>query len=209
MKRQPVLFGFLLLILLLVAGKFSVTAEERLIAVRVSQDFSGDFSLERWAKNTAVYDYNFSGNLSLRLYTGFNEKLLFLGFSVQDASLTFGDDFTLDYRGSDHLRIYFSEDVETKSPITLYLLPNSKINEPLLNITGAAWRYTSIAIHSSPGPAGYFLAIAIDRSNLRSTWQREIPLQIGIHNVDSQGKANIYWLFGSGPQDRARLVLAE
>ena len=61
MKRLLVKFGFLLLILLLVAGKLSVTAEERLSAARVNEDFRVDSPLEMWTKSTTVYDNNFSG----------------------------------------------------------------------------------------------------------------------------------------------------
>lgn len=210
MKRLLVKFGFLLLILLLVAGKLSVTAEERLSAARVNEDFRVDSPLEMWTKSTTVYDNNFSGNLSLRLYAGFNQNFLFLGFYVRDSFLTFADDFTLDFQGSDHLRIHFQSDPEAaKTPVTLYLLPSSKIKEPLFNIAGASWRHSSITVHSVPGKAGYFYSVAIDRSNLRPTWQREIPLQIGLHDVNSQGKVDLYWLFGTGPKDHGTLVLSQ
>jgi hypothetical protein len=209
LKRKLVKVGFLLLFLFLLAGKLSITAEERLYATQLSPEFSGAFPRETWENNTAVYDYIFSRDLSLRLYVGFNQKDLFLGFYVRDASLNFTDDFTLDFHGSDHLRIYFPNDAETKAPVALYLLPSSKIKEPLFNITGASWRHTSIALHSSPDPTGYFLTFTINRSNLRSTWQQEIPLQIGVHDVNSQGIANTYWLGGTEPQNHTKLVLAK
>lgn len=206
MKKKLVTSGFFLLLLLVLTGTLYASAPTRLKAVRVKGDFSQSAPVETWAENTSTTDFAF-GNLTLRLYTGYDQNRLYLGFYVKDPYLTFEDDFSLDFQGSDHLRISFWPTAANQ--VSLYLLPSSKIKEPLLNISGASWRQTSIAVQSIPVPQGYFLTVAFELSTLDlAPGQRELPLQIGLNEINSKGQARTHWLFGAGPQDYAVLVLS-
>ena len=211
MKKNLVVSGFLLLILLVVLGANTVSAEARFLAKRVGADFNGELTLSGWGQKTAAYEFKLPGKLNLCLYAGFNEQFLYLGFYVRDPFLTYADDISLNFQGSDHLRLYFFQNGSqtTKEPITLYLLPSSKIKEPLLNITGASWRQQSVTVRSFPGQDDYFMTVTIDLSNLAlSSWRRDLPLQIMLNEVNSTGKTKNHWLFGDGPMDYGTLVLS-
>jgi len=205
--KKLVKTGFLLLFLLLVMETLSVAATTSFKAVRVDDGLHGALPEQVWAEKTAAYDFSLPGGLRIRLYTGFDQEHLYLGFSVKDPFLTFQDDFSLDFQGSDHLRLSFWP--PDSDPVTLYLLPSSKIKEPLLNISGAFWRQASFEVWSIPVQHGYFLTVAIALANLGVTpGQREIPVQIGVNEISSTGEAKTYWLFGKGPQDFATLLLS-
>ncbi|HHT04765.1 MAG TPA: hypothetical protein GXZ97_00675 [Hydrogenispora sp.] len=207
MTKKLVKTSFLLFILLLVMGTPSVTAAARLKAVRVGEGFDGTLSEKVWVENTTAYEFSLHNGLKIRLLAGFDQQQLYLGFLVKDPFLTFQDDFSLDFQGSDHLRLTFWP--EGSNPVTLYLLPSSKIKEPLVNISGASWRQTSVMVRSVPVQHGYFLTAAIDLNNLGlSSRYGEIPVQVGVNEISSKGEAKTYWLFGTGPQDFATLVLS-
>ncbi|NLM38002.1 MAG: hypothetical protein GX202_07750 [Firmicutes bacterium] len=207
MTKKLVGTGFLLVLLVLAMGTPSGSVNVPLKAVRVGDGFAGALPDNAWRENMAAYDFVLREGLSLRLLAGFDQDHLYLGFSVKDPFLNFADDFSLDFRGSDHLRLIFWPLGPT--PVTLYLLPSSKIKEPLLNISGVSWRQTSVTVRSSSMPDGYFLTVAISLANLGvAPGHREIPVQIGVHEVGGTGEAKTYWLFGTGPQDYATLVLS-
>ena len=207
MTKKLVRTSFLLLFLLLVMGTPSTSAAAHLKAVRVDADFNGVLPEKAWGEKTAAYDFSVNRDLKLRLFAGYDQKHLYLGFDVKDPFLTFQDDFSLEFQGSDHLRLSFWP--KGSNPVTLYLLPSSKIKEPLVNISGASWRQASVMVRSIPVQNGYFLTVAIDLSNLGlSPGHREIPVQIGVNEISSTGEAKTYWLFGTGPQDFATLVLS-
>lgn len=207
MTKKLVREGFLLVLLFLVLGTPSRAADVPLKAVRVNESFAGTLPEKPWRESTAAYDFSLPGGMNLRLWAGFDQEQLYLGFYVKDLFLTFQDDYSLDFRGSDHLRLSFWSQGST--PVTLYLLPSSKIKEPLLNISGASWRRTSVMVRSFPVPDGYFLTVDIALSNLGlAPNHREIPVQIGVNEVSSTGEAKTYWLFGTGPQDYTTLVLS-
>lgn len=209
MKKKAVATGFLLFLVLLVIGNFTTAAEERLQAVRVAPNENGALTAEAWTRTISPYRYRLTPNLAVNLYAGYDQKYLYLGFQVEDSFLTFTDDFSLDFQGSDHLRVSFFSAGGEQPAVTLYLLPSSKIKEPLLNIQGASWRQASITVRSFPAPQGYFLMVTIDLANFDlSPRNREIPLQIMVNEVNKGGRAKTYWLFGAGPQDYGTLVLS-
>ncbi|HHT48885.1 MAG TPA: hypothetical protein GXZ98_06295 [Firmicutes bacterium] len=209
MKKKSVTTSFLLVLLLLVLVTPMATAEERLPVVQIETAPNGVFTTEAWAQTTSPYLYSFPGNLAINLYAASDGKKLYLGFQVEDSFLSFTDDFSLNFKGSDHLRLYFFPEGQQQPPVTLYLLPNSKIKEPLLNIEGASWRQTSVTVRSLPTTEGYFLTVTIDLANLKTApRQREIPLQIMVNEINKEGKTKTYWLFGMGLQDYGTLVLA-
>lgn len=209
MKKKAVTTGFLLFLALLVMGNFIIAAEERLQTIRVTPGGNGAFPVEDWTRTASPYRYRLSQNIAVNLYAGCDQKYLYLGFQVEDSFLTFADDFSLDFQGSDHLRVYFYSQGEQQPPVTLYLLPSSKIEEPLMNIQGASWRQISITVRSFPTPQGYFLTVAIDLANFHfSSRRREIPLQIMVNEVNKEGEAKTYWLFGAGLHDYGVLALS-
>lgn len=190
-------------------GSLTIAADERLQAVRIVPDGNGALPVEALLQTVSPYQYRLAPDLAVNFYAGYDQTNLYLGFQVEDSFLTFTDDFSLDFQGSDHLRVRFFSEGGPQSPVTLYLLPSSKIREPLLNIQGASWRQTSMAVRSFPAPQGYFLAVTIELANFQlSPRLREIPLQIMVNQVNKEGKAKTYWLFGTGPQDYATLVLS-
>ncbi|NLC54234.1 MAG: hypothetical protein GX770_09775 [Firmicutes bacterium] len=207
MTKKLARTGFLLFILLLVLGTLSASAAVRLKAARVDEGFSGVLPEKAWVEKTAAYDFALNRDLNLCFLAGFDQQYLYFGFHVKDNFLTFQDDFSLDFQGSDHLRLVFWP--KGSSPVTLYLLPSSKIKEPLLNISGASWRQVSVMVRSIPVQDGYFLTVTLELSNLGlARGEREIPVQIGVNEISSTGEAETYWLFGTGPQDFATLVLS-
>lgn len=206
MKKKAALTGFLFFLVLLLPGNLIARAEERILAGRITPGGNGTLPAEGWTEAISPSYYRLAPDLAVNFYAAYDQKYLYLGFAVEDAFLTFNDDFSLDFQGSDHLRVRFFPAGEEKPPVTLYLLPSSKIKEPLLNIQGAAWRQPTMTIRSLPTPKGYFLTVAIELANFQH--RREIPLQILVNEVDKEGKAKTYWLFGTGAEDYATLVLA-
>jgi len=209
LKKKAVTACFLFFLALLAAENFILAAEERILAGQVAPDGNGPLPVAGWTESVSPYYYRLAPDLAVIFYAGYDQKYLYLGFRVEDAFLTFNDDFSLDFQGSDHLRVRFYPGGETEPPVTLYLLPSSKIKEPLLNIQGAAWRQPSMNVHSFSTPGGYFLAVAIELANFQfSSRLREIPLQIMVNEVNKEGKVKTYSLFGSGPDDYGTLVLS-
>ncbi len=213
LKKSLVSTRWLLLILLMAFWTFSVIAQERLEVIKVKDDFNYQQPLSEWEKNTAIHHlYSSEGGVALRLYTGFDHNFLYLGFYVTDPFLTFKDDFSLDFQGSDHLRIYFftSGNAQLKEPVTLYLLPNSKIKEPLFNILGASWRRQAIIVRSVLEIRDYFMAVAISLAELDLSPRggQKLGLQILINDITSKGETKKHWIFGEKVNDYETLVFS-
>lgn len=199
LKKNLLSVRWIFLLLLLIGGAVSVMAEERLQVVRVKEGFNLQQDLVGWVQNTASYNlYTSPDGVTLRLYTGFDRDFLYLGFVVKDPFLTFRDDYSLDFQGSDHLRVTFFPSGKEREPLTLYLLPTSKIIEPLINISGGSLHRQAVKIHSVLSGNSYFMTVAISLAELEPTLGRgkKLPLQIMLHDLTKSGKVRKLWIFG-------------
>src|SRR5690606_23642206 len=104
MPKKLISTGFLLFFLLLLM-ETSSAATAHLKAVRIEDGSNGTLFENAWLEKMTAYDFSFNEGLKLRLLAGFDQQRLYFGFHVMDSFLTFQDDFSLDFRGSDHLRL--------------------------------------------------------------------------------------------------------
>ncbi|NLW57104.1 MAG: hypothetical protein GX050_10930 [Firmicutes bacterium] len=200
MKKTILSVRWILLFLLLLGLVGRVTGEERLQVLRVKDGFNLQQDLAEWAQKSAGYHLYSSGDgLSLRLYTGLDEHFLYLGFAVKDPFLTFQDDYSLDFQKSDHLRVTLFSSAREEEAVTLYLLPTSKIREPLFNISGGSLQRQAVKVHSILNKDSYFIAVALSLDELELTPRRgvKLPLQIMINDLTKSGEVRKYWVFSN------------
>lgn len=213
MKKNLISTFWGILILFMFIGVFLVAAEDHLWVMRVKDGFDYKQSLSNWGKKVNLCDScHFEEGVSLRFYACYDSKFLYFGFYVTDPFLAFKDDYSLDFQESDHLRIYFlpSEKEPSLKPLVLYLLPSSKIKEPLFNISGGSWRRQSIKINSVPGEKNYFITMAIPLAelNISANYKQEIQVQLMINDLTSKGRRRKLWVYGDGPEDYRILIFS-
>jgi len=182
---------WILLFLLILGIGGTVAGEEPLRMVGVNNGFNLQADLNVWAEKTASYQLYTSGDgLALRLYTGFDRDYLYLGFAVKDPYLTFQDDYSLEFQQSDHLRVSIFPSAGGQEPVTLYLLPTSKIKEPLFHLSGGSLHRRAVKIHSVLNKDDYFLAVALslDELGLTPKTGTKLPLMIVINDLGKDGE---------------------
>lgn len=183
---------------------------EQIEVCRVTKDF--DFRQPtQWREQCGAGDYFRSpGDLRARLYLAHNERYFYMGFFITDSFLTFQDDYSMDFQGSDHLRIYlsFPEKEKEEQDLLLYLLPDSKIKAPLLNVTGLTWRRNVFQTFSQIGKGEYFTAIAVDcvAAGLKPGANPLVYMNFQIFDVHKDGVAKNYWFFGEDLSQAKRLL---
>jgi hypothetical protein len=181
----------------------TVVGEDLLRVVRVEGGFNLQQDLTGWVEKTASYQLYTSGNgLTLRLYAGFDRDFLYLGFAVNDPFLSFKDDYSLDFNQSDHLRVKLSPSAGAQEAVTLYLLPTSKINEPLFHISGGTLHRQGVRVHSVLNQDRYFFAMALSLAELGLTPRpgSKLPLQILIHDLTKSGEVQKHLVFTNDAQ---------
>ena len=213
MKKYLISTFWSIPILLMFFGVFLVAAQEGLSIMQVKDGFDYKQPLSAWEKKINLCDdCHLEEGVSLRYYACYDSKFLYFGFYVTDPFLSFNDDYSLDFQGSDHLRIYFlpSEKKPSLKPLILYLLPSSKIKEPLFNISGGSWRRQSIKINSILGEKDYFVTMAIPLAelNISAYSGQEIRIQIMINDITSKGKTRKLWVNGNKLEDYSTLVFS-
>lgn len=86
---------------------------------------------------TPVYSqtlqFGFDYLIPVNVYILYNENYLFWGFLVRDPKLRVGDDFTPQFSGSDHLKLWFKlGSYSNERADSLFILPNSIFQEPIV-----------------------------------------------------------------------------
>lgn len=196
--RSPLVFaGNVLLLLLLLFLADSVMAHDEVGVPRVWNVSLLELGADDWRNKlgqtqigTAQY------GVGIQVYTAYDEKNLYLGFYVTDPFLTFEDDYSKNFSGSDHLRIYLKVDKWLeKAPLILDLLPTSKIKEPLLKVSGLSWRSSAFQLKSALQKEGYFLKLAVSLQELKllPLPGERIRLNCRVNDVTKDG-ASLIWL---------------
>jgi hypothetical protein len=210
MRRPIVLVRNLLLLLLLLFLAGSVFAGDGVGVPRVWNTSPLELGVDEWRKLGAqVYTVTLQEEVGVQVYAVYDEKDLYLGFYVADPYLTFVDDYSKNFTGSDHLRVYLKVDQwRGKDDLILYLLPTSKIKEPLLRISGLSWQRKAFKVKSVIMPEAYFLKLAVSLQELEllALPEEKIRLNCQINSVSKNGVSTI-WLVGEKDTDGLVLTL--
>lgn len=190
----------------------SVSAGDELLIPRVTEKFEPQ-QPAFWEKESGAgpYSHTTPEKVQVKMYSAYNDKYLYIGFQITDSYLTFKDDYSVDFRQSDHLRLFFrfpERDKGNKGEMTLYLLPTSKIKEPLINISGLSWRRTAFQAYSLIGKGEYFSAsvISLEELGLKPEPGQKFKFNCQIYDVGRDGSVNKHWLFGDSPDEAVTLV---
>lgn len=210
MRRPIVLARNLLLLLLLLFLAGSVLANDVVGVPRVWNTSPLELGVDEWKKlGDQVYTVTLQEDVGVQIYAVYDEKNLYLGFYVTDPFLTFVDDYSKNFTGSDHLRVYLKVDKwHEKDNLILYLLPTSKIKEPLLRISGLSWHRNAFKVKSVIMKEGYFLKLAVSLQELEllALPEEKIRLNCQINRVTKNGASTI-WLVGEKDTDGLVLTL--
>lgn len=198
--RRPLAFtGNVLLLLLLFFLADSVMAHNEVRVSRVWNVSLLELGADEWRNKLGqTHIGTAQQDVGIQVYTAYDEKHLYLGFYVTDPFLTFEDDYSKNFSGSDHLRVYLKVDKwHEKAPLILDLLPTSKIKEPLLKVSGLSWRSSAFQLKSVLQKEGYFvkLAVSLQELKLLPLPGERIRLNCRVNNVTKNG-ASLIWLVG-------------
>lgn len=189
----------LFVILLGFAGLLTSYAAEnqhRLHVYRVSEEFDPRRPFALWeaqlGKDCSL-DQEWNG-ISLRMYAAYNQDYLHLGFLIRDPFLSFTDDYSLDFAGSDHLRLYFKFPVEKGEDLVIFIHPYSKIKEPLCYLSGVAWRQADLLLSFHVEQGRYFLSLSIplEETGLSPRSGQKFSFKGIIHSIEDDGSVQEY-----------------
>ncbi|HEY8345070.1 MAG TPA: hypothetical protein VIL66_07770 [Bacillota bacterium] len=198
MRSPLVIAGNVLLLLLLLFLAGSVMGHNEVGVPRVRNISLLELGADDWRNKLGQTQISTTQQgVGLQVYTAYDEKNLYLGFYVIDPFLTFKDDYSENFSGSDHLRVYLKVDKWLeKAPLILDLLPTSKIKEPLLKVSGLSWRSSSFQLKSVLQKEGYFLKLAVPLQELKllPLPGERIRLNCRVNNVTKNGASPIWLL---------------
>lgn len=163
MKRKKICLAVILLGLVGFLTSYAAEDQQQLYVYRVSEEFDPRRPFYHWeaqlGENCSLYkEWN---GISLRMYAVYNKNYLHFGFLIRDPFLSFTDDYSLDFAGSDHLRLYFKFPVEKRDELAIFIHPYSKIKEPLCYLSDVNWRHSDFLLSSHIEQGRYFLSVSI------------------------------------------------
>src|SRR5690554_1294966 len=214
MRRPLFAAGNILLLFLLLFLSGSVFAHERIMVPRVWNKSHSRLIAAEWRKHLGKADYYYTSPTKVKVgvYTAYDDKNLVIGLHVTDHFLDFNDDYSLDFAGSDHLRLVLHpiNTEQQKEELFLYILPTSKIREPLFKISGLSWHRRAFRVDSviDIDEESYFVMIAI---SLKELGLLPLPgermvFNCLLHNARQSGDLEKAWIIGEQAVDGMILV---
>lgn len=193
---RRICFAFIGLCLVGFLTSFAAENQSQLHVYRVSEEFDARRPFYLWeeelGKNCSFYkEWN---GISTRMYAVFNQNYLHLGFLIRDPFLSFADDYSLDFAGSDHLRLYLKFPVADREELVMYIHPYSKIKEPLCYLPGVTWRHAGFLLSSHVESDRYFLSVSIPlaETGFSPRYGQKIDFKGIIYNIAEDGSVREY-----------------
>lgn len=177
MRRIGIIF-----ILIITGIFFTRTGLAEVLEIKkVPADFSVRASLEKWREisQTMVIRGDLrigSASIPVQIFLFYNDYFLFWGFLVEDAKPFCPDDFSPEFSGSDHLKLWFHLYFQRTSRFdSLLILPESIFREPLVTPdyrfyqTEFSLPWKDLQVSAKFKPDSYFITLAIPFSILKVT----------------------------------------